>query len=105
MRASTRVLKEVDPNLNIVSGRRRRRMTKKDWDKCAVTCPTCGRDTLKLIGPEAECPRCFLKRNDVLIEETECPKCRERVVAKVTTLSQGLLDTKIICPQCGTYPL
>ena len=78
--------------------------TQTDWEKCEVRCPTCNRETLKLVGPFSECPRCFAKRRDILIEETKCVKCKERA-AKVTTLSQGLLDIKVICPRCGTYPL
>lgn len=78
--------------------------TQTDWEKCEVRCPTCNRETLKLVGPFSECSRCFAKRRDILIEETKCVKCKERA-AKVTTLSQGLLEIKVICPRCGTYPL
>ena len=78
--------------------------TQTDWEKCEVRCPTCNRETLKLVGPFVECQKCLTKRTDAIFEETDCEKCKERAV-KVTILSEGLQTDKVICPRCGTYPL
>lgn len=105
MRKSTQILKEVDPNLNVVSagGRHQRRTTQTDWDKLDGTkCPTCNRDVLRVYGPFGQCYRCFRKEKCTSLEEVGCPKCTTRAV-KVTTLVDGLQVVKIICASCGTY--
>jgi len=105
MRKSTRLLKEVDPNLNVISagGRRRRRTTQADWDKAeGKKCPTCGGEIFRTHGPFEQCLKCLYKEKGTFIEETECRKCKARAV-KVQHLSDGLEDVKIVCPDCGTY--
>lgn len=102
----SQVLHAVDPNLNIVSTHKKKwRITKADWDKLGgVTCVSCGTEILKTYGPFKQCYRCFYREKGIFLEEIECPKCKERA-AKVTNLSNGLQGEKVICPNCGSYPL
>jgi hypothetical protein len=52
-----RRLKAVDPNLKIIPGGRRRHMTKRDWDRAGgITCASCGRETVNILG--GLCPCC-----------------------------------------------
>lgn len=101
------VLKEVDPNLNIIPSHRshRRKTTNADWGKAAgEKCPTCGKETLRLFGDLKQCKQCFYKEKGWTFDETTCEKCEERAV-KVTALSFGVTEIKIICPKCGTYAI
>jgi hypothetical protein len=54
-------LKEVDPNLTIISGgvRQRRKSTEKDWAAAAgPKCPRCGEESLRFRPEDGVCRKC-----------------------------------------------
>jgi len=97
MKPSTRVLKEVDPNLNIISGNHRkhkprrynghRPMSVDEWEAATPPlCPTCGEETMRFI--DGKCLRCARR----VVERTE------RDMEKRATMSyytKQLLEGKI----------
>jgi len=65
-----RRLKEVDPNLKIVPGGRRRhyKTSKSDWDRAAgVNCSRCGREVYQ--SREGLCLPCWEKEHDIEIRD------------------------------------
>ena len=93
------LFREVDPNLKVIS---RHRATKKDWDRAGgEKCVTCGTEILQTHGPLKQCRRCLYREKGMFLEETICAKCKERAVL-VTALSNGLQESKVVCPNCGT---
>jgi hypothetical protein len=85
------------------AGRRKSPPKVHEWDKLGgVNCPTCHHEILRTFGPFKQCHSCFYKAKETFFEFTTCSKCTERAV-KVTTLSDGLLDERVICPNCGTH--
>ena len=62
-RRASEIFRLVDPHLRVIDGgtHRKRRLTKVDWDKTGgVTCPSCNRETVRMI--DGVCLQCYRDR-------------------------------------------
>lgn len=77
MKGSVAAIKQVDPELNVVSGKKKKSQAEENWDKAqGITCGACGEETQRVVQI---CPRCFNVLMDCLGKSTLTEKERQVV--------------------------
>jgi len=80
MNPSTRVLKEVDPNLNIISGNHRKHKARMDnghipmfvdeWNKAGgAICPRCKQEAVRFRPQDGVCIKCARMLNEQIVRK------------------------------------
>lgn len=80
------------------------RAAKQSDPEAGVLCADCGREIFRVQRFQGReyCLRCYYKLDEIWLEMSPCLKCG-REAALFYHLSEGLLQVKRICPECGVH--